>query len=68
MPTKKLNRPARLQVYFGQGRKDLLTILKRDAKKFRVSMSDLIFFSIEYGIGHVEEHFNTMRSKSRATK
>jgi hypothetical protein len=50
-----------IRVYFQPDSKKLLEQLRVDAKKYRVSLSTLVFYCIEYGIGYVEGSFEDMK-------
>ena len=53
-----------IRVYFQPDSKDLFKRLKDDAKKYRVSLSTLVFYCIEYGLGFVESSFDDMKKQS----
>lgn len=50
-----------IRVYFQPDSKKLLEQLKADSKKYRVSLSTLVFYCIEYGIGYVEASFDDLK-------
>jgi hypothetical protein len=56
-----------IRVYFQPDSKKLLEQLRADAKKYRVSLSTLVFYCIEYGLGYVEASFDDMK-KTAAKK
>ena len=60
----KQNKPPSIEVYQGANDKPLFNRLKRDAKKYKVSLSKLAVMSIEAGLGVIEHHFDELQSKS----
>jgi len=65
---KKKNRvyPPGVKVYFSDDEsKQLLERLKTDAQKYKISVSKLIYFAVEYGLGYVEAGFDDMKPKAR---
>ena len=62
MPTKKRVYPPGTMVYFSDKEsQELLKRLKQDAKKYHTSVSKLILYSIEFGLGYVETSFDDMK-------
>lgn len=57
-------KPPSIIMYQGANDKALFTRLKRDAKKFGVSISSLAVMCIEAGLGVIEQHFEELQSKS----
>jgi len=55
----------RLVVYLDQGDKPLLDALKKDAKKYRVSVSAMASYSMQAGLPHVEAHFEKLSAKAK---
>lgn len=70
MPIKKNTRtfPPAVKIYFGKGEKHLLEALKKDAKKYRLSVSALAFYALEAGLGFVEKHFDELNETREASK
>ena len=59
--SKKIKAPPSAKIYFpDKESQELLKRLKQDAKKYRVSLSKLLFYAIEYGIGYVEGSFDDL--------
>ena len=64
MPTKKRVYPPGTKVYFpDKESQELFKRLKQDAKKYHTSISKLILYSVEYGLGYVEASFEDMKPK-----
>ncbi len=59
--------PPAVKVYFTGDSSKLLTRLKRDAKKYRISVSALAFYALEAGLGFVEYHFEDLKKQGGAT-
>lgn len=55
----------RLVVYLDKDNKSLLDALKRDAKKYRVSVSAMASFAMQAGLPFVEAHYEKIYSKGK---
>ena len=64
----KKSKLTRLVVYLGEGDKPLLDTLKKDAKKYRVSVSAMASYSMQAGLPHVEAHFEKLATEGKQDK
>jgi hypothetical protein len=55
----------RFVVYLDEGDKPLLEALRKDAKKYRVSVSAMASYSMQAGLAFVENHFEKLSSKKK---
>ncbi len=63
--TKRVYPPG-VKVYFSDAESQkLLERLKQDSKKYKVSVSKIILFSIEFGLPYVESSFDDMKPKPK---
>ena len=65
--TKRIVPPS-IRVYQSENDKPLFDALRRDAKKYGISVSSLAVMSMEAGLGVVQHHFDELKAKSKIKK
>lgn len=68
MPDKKRKRgavPPSIRVYQNMNDKPIFDAIKRDAKKYGISISSLAVMAMEAGLGVVEHHYDELQKAIR---